>query len=120
MVRHATNNVWETPEFVTAVKNAGRSHLIMAGVAADVGLGLTAIAARKAGYRVYVIADASGAINLRIEQTAWLRMTQAGITLTSWSGFTGEIQRNYLNDPGPQLQKILGENLTTGTSPFGA
>jgi hypothetical protein len=90
----------------------------MAGLATDVGLGLTAIAAMKAGYEVYAIVDVSGTLNSRIEQAAWFRMMQAGIILTSWTAFTGEIQRDYTKPPGQQLRAVIGEHLKTQQSPF--
>jgi nicotinamidase-related amidase len=110
-IKHATNNAWDTPEFVAAIKKIDRPYLIMSGLATDVGLCLPAISAVKAGYTVYAIVDVSGTLNTRIEQAAWLRMMQAGIVLTSWTAFTGEIQQNYLKEPGAQLRAIIAEHL---------
>jgi nicotinamidase-related amidase len=117
-VKHATNNSWETPEFVAQIVQIDRPYLIMAGLATDVGLCLPAIAAVKAGYTVYAIVDVSGTLNSRIEQAAWLRMTQAGVVLTSWTAFTGEIQRNYTRSPGSQLRQVIAERLQMQSSPF--
>ena len=89
-IKHATNNSWETPEFVEKIQQLGRKHLVMAGLATDVGLCLPAISAVAAGYQVSAIVDVSGTLNQRIEQAAWMRMTQAGVILTSWTEFTGE------------------------------
>ena len=36
-IKHATNNSWETPDFVRAVKQTGCKTLAMAGLAIDVG-----------------------------------------------------------------------------------
>jgi nicotinamidase-related amidase len=117
-VQHATNNAWDTPDFVAAIEAINRPYLIMAGLATDVGLCLPAIFAVKAGYVVYVIIDVSGTLNPRIEQAAWLRMMQAGVILTSWTAFTGEIQRNYTQEPGTQLRAIIRERLQLNQSPF--
>ncbi len=119
-VKHATNNAWDTPEFVAAIKQMNRSCLVMAGLATDVGLCLAAISAVKAGYTVYAIIDVSGTLNARIEQAAWLRMMQAGVILTSWTAFTGEIQQNYLQGSGAQLRAIIAEHLQVLHSPFEA
>lgn len=117
-VKHSTNNSWETPEFVAAVEKTGCKYLIMAGLATDVGLCLTAIDAVKAGYKVYAIIDVSGTLNARIEQAAWLRMIQAGVILTNWSAFAGEIQRDYTKEPGKLLKQVIGETLGLQHSPF--
>jgi nicotinamidase-related amidase len=117
-VKHATNNAWETPEFVTVIQQTGRQYLIMAGLATDVGLCLPAISAVKAGYTVYAIVDVSGTLNSRIEQAAWLRMIQAGVILTSWTAFTAEIQRDYTQEPGSHLQALIRERLQLQDSPF--
>ena len=105
-IKHGTNNSWETPEFVAEIQRLGRKHLVMAGLATDVGLRLPAIS----GYQVSAIVDVSGTLNERIEQAAWMRMMQAGVILTSWTGFTGEIQHNYTQPPGSELLKIIGES----------
>jgi nicotinamidase-related amidase len=117
-VKHATNNTWETPEFVAAIKQTGRNYLIMAGLATDVGLCLPAISAVQAGYTVYAIVDVSGTLNPRIEQAAWLRMIHAGVILTSWTALTGEIQRDYTKEPGQQLRGVISERLQLQQSPF--
>lgn len=71
---------------------------------------LPAISAVAAGYQVRAIVDVSGTLNDRIEQTAWMQMTQAGVILTSWTGFTGEIQHDYTQAPGAELLKLIGEH----------
>lgn len=119
-VKHATNNSWETPEFVTAIEQTGRKYLIMTGLATDVGLCLPAISAVQEGYPVYAIVDVSGTLNARIEQAAWLRMMQAGVILTSWTAFTGEIQRSYAHEPGSQLRSVIAERWQFQHGPFGA
>lgn len=117
-IRHATNNAWETPDFVRAVEQTNCPHLVFAGVATDVGVLLPAVSAAQAGYPVRVLVDVSATLNARIEQAAWLRLAQAGVLLTSWTAFTGEIQHNYTEEPGPQLRAIIGENLNSTSGPF--
>jgi len=89
----------------------------MAGLATDVGLCLPAISAVNAGYMVCAIVDVSGTLNPRIEQAAWMRMMQAGVILTSWTAFTGEIQQNYLQEAGAQLRAVLVKHLQDQHSP---
>jgi nicotinamidase-related amidase len=108
-IKHATNNSWETPDFVRAIEQTGCKTLAMAGLATDVGLCLPVISAVAPGYQVYAIIDVSGMLNSRSEQAAWMRMLQAGVILTSWTGFTGEIQHNYTQEPGTKLLQVIGE-----------
>ncbi|MBO3459395.1 isochorismatase family protein [Aetokthonos hydrillicola Thurmond2011] len=117
-IRHATNNSWETPEFVQAIERTERKYLIMTGLATDVGLCLPAISAVAVGYTVYAIIDVSGTLNARIEQAAWLRMMQAGVILTSWTAFTGEIQRSYTREPGAELRAVIAEHWKFHNGPF--
>lgn len=117
-IKHTTNNSWETPDFVSAIEQTGCKNLVMAGLATDVGLCLPAISAVAAGYQVYAIVDVSGTLNSRNEQAAWMRMVQAGVVLTSWTGFTGEIQHNYTQEPGTRLLQVIGEYLHQPDSVF--
>jgi hypothetical protein len=117
-IQHSTNNCWRSPTVVAAVKQLGRKNLVMAGIATDVGLCLSAISAVAQGYNVYAIVDVSGTLNSRIEQAAWLRMMQAGVILTSWTAFTGEIQQDYTKPLGQELQAVIRDSLQLAESPF--
>ncbi|WP_088894779.1 isochorismatase family protein [Leptolyngbya ohadii] len=79
------------PEFISAIEKTRCKNLVTTGLATDFGLCLPTVSAAKAGYQVYGIVDVSGILNIRIEQAAWMRMMQAGVILTSWTAFTGEI-----------------------------
>jgi hypothetical protein len=106
-VHHTTNDSWEERSFVDAVTHTGRRQLIFAGIATDVGVSLTALSALRAGYQCALLTDVSGTLNPRVEQAAHLRLAQAGVILTSWSSFAGEIQRDYTKGLGPQVLQIL-------------
>lgn len=112
VIAHAANDAWLAPEFVAAVRASGRRQLVFAGVATEVGVGLTALSAARAGYRVAVLADACGTVSARAEQAAFARLSQAGVILQSWSGFLGEIQESYLAPKGRELLAILAEGLS--------
>ncbi len=113
---HATNDAWETQAFVEAIQATGRQQLVFAGIATDVGVGLTALSAIRAGYQVAVVTDVCGTVSDRAEQAAWSRMSQAGIVLTTWSSFAGEVQRNYTQGKGPAVLQLLGRSLFQGTT----
>ncbi|MBV9938307.1 MAG: isochorismatase family protein [Acidobacteriaceae bacterium] len=115
-VEHATNDCWESPAFVEAVRESGRTQLVFAGIATDVGVGLTALSTIRAGLQAAVLVDVCGTLNARVEQAAWLRLQQAGVTLLGWSSFVGEVQREYNSPPGPELLRLIRRS-TEGGSP---
>jgi len=111
LVRHATNDAWRTPEVVQAVQSSGRKQLLIAGIATEVGVALTAMSAARAGYQCTVILDACGTVSPRAEQSAIQRLTLAGIGLQSWSGCLAELQENYMIGKGPDLLKIVARGI---------
>ena len=106
-VQHTSNDSWEEPSFVEAVRTSGRRQLVFAGIATDVGLALTALSALRAGYQVALLTDVSGTVSDRVEQAALMRLNQAGVVLTTWSSLSGEIQRDYTKSAGPQVIQII-------------
>ncbi|NRB55654.1 MAG: hydrolase [Salinicola sp.] len=91
-------NAWDNEEFVQAVKETGRKQLLIAGVVTDVCVAFPALAAREAGYEVFVVTDASGTFNTTVRDAAWDRMSQAGVQLMNWFSVAGELHRDWRND----------------------
>src|SRR6202048_4671393 len=63
IIERMTMNAWDDPDFVKAVKNTGRKHLIFAGVTLQVCAALPAHSALAAGYKTYVAVDSYGGFN---------------------------------------------------------
>ncbi|UVI33139.1 isochorismatase family protein [Paenibacillus spongiae] len=103
-------NAWDDENFVNAVKKTGRTTLIMAGISTDVCLTFPAIAATADGYDVYGVLDASGTWNALIEQAAMLRMSQAGVKLTTWVSLSAELQRDWSLPTGQALAQTYAEH----------
>ena len=115
---HSTNNCWQTESFRRLVEKTGRKVLALAGIATDVGVGLTALSAQAAGYEVYVIFNACGTLDAGSEQAALLRLATAGVSVCSWVAFCGEIQQDYARAPeGPELRRLIGRSTGLG-GPF--
>ncbi|MEM1166961.1 MAG: isochorismate family cysteine hydrolase YcaC [Planctomycetota bacterium] len=91
-------NAWDNEEFVEAVNATGRKQLIMAGVVTDVCVAFPALSAIEQGYEVFAVTDASGTFNHVVQQTAWNRMSQAGVQLVNWFAVACELQRDWRND----------------------
>ncbi len=116
-VSHTTNDCFETEEFSMRIESFDRKQLLLCGVATDVGVGLTALSAVEKGYAVAVIADVSGTTDSRAEQIAFLRLSQSGVVLSSYSAMVGELQREYTKPPGPELLKLLNFNAKDWSGP---
>src|SRR6202162_4020488 len=63
IIDRMTMNAWDDPPFAKVVEATGRKHLIFAGVSLQVCAALPAYSALDAGYKTYVVIDASGVFN---------------------------------------------------------
>ncbi len=111
LIRRSTINSLQSAEVLAAIEQTGRSKLIIAGLASDVGVLLTALAARAHGYATYVVWDATGTITARSEQAAMSRMQQSGIILSSWSSLATEIQQDFSKEHGRELLGLISQRL---------
>lgn len=91
-------NAWDNEDFVTAVKQAGRKQLLVAGVVTDVCVAFPALSALKEGYQVFVVTDASGTFNKSVRDAALMRMAHAGAVMTNWFAVACELQRDWRNN----------------------
>jgi nicotinamidase-related amidase len=69
-----TINSWEDVEFVQAVKATGRRKLIMTALWTEACPTFPALDALRAGYEVYVVADAVGGTSVEAHQAALRRI----------------------------------------------
>ena len=91
-------NAWDNEEFVAAVKATGRQQLVIAGVVTEVCVAFPALSAIEEGFEVFVVTDASGTFNALTRDSAWGRMSAAGVQLMSWFGVACELHRDWRND----------------------
>src|SRR5213592_4340897 len=77
-IDRTTMNSWEDPEFRAAVEASGRKKLILAGLWTEVCVAFPALDALRAGYEVFVVADAIGGVSVAAHESAMQRMVQAG------------------------------------------
>ncbi|TVT48134.1 MAG: hydrolase [Denitromonas halophila] len=91
-------NAWDNDDFVKAVKATGKKQLIIAGVVTEVCVTFPALAAIEEGFEVFVVTDASGTFNELTRNSAWDRMTAAGVQLMTWFGLACELHRDWRND----------------------
>ncbi|MCB1955104.1 MAG: hydrolase [Rhodocyclaceae bacterium] len=91
-------NAWDNEDFVKAVRATGKKQLIIAGVVTEVCVAFPALAAIEEGFEVFVVTDASGTFNELTRNSAWDRMTAAGVQLMTWFGLACELHRDWRND----------------------
>ena len=82
--------MWDDPKFVAAVEKTGRKNLIMAGVTIDVCLAFAAMQAVDAGYNVYGVVDASGALDVTTPRARELAIARMKDQITARSKVVNE------------------------------
>src|SRR5712692_1382493 len=82
----------------------------MAGVTIDVCLAFAAMQAVDAGYNVYGVVDASGALDVTTRELAIARMKDHGITPISWTTVAAELQREWSLPTGQDLGRVFHDH----------
>ncbi|CAO3695604.1 unnamed protein product [Rhizopus stolonifer] len=91
-------NAWDSKEFVDAVKKTGKKQLVVSGIVTDVCVTFVALSAKRAGYEVFVVTDASGTFNEAVRDASWLRMQQGGVQLMNYFSVACELARDWRKD----------------------
>ena len=99
-------NAWDNPDFVAAVRGTGRKTLIMAGVWTSVCVMFPALDARKAGFNVYAVVDASGDPSEMASRVSVARFAQAGVIPTSANAVLSETHRTWNRPEAAELAKL--------------
>lgn len=110
-IRRSTFSAWDAPEFADAIREIGRKKIILAGIATDVCVTITALDLMRNDYEVYVVADASAAPTEQAELAAFHRLTQAGAILVSWVGLAGEMMGDWQSPYAEGLEAIFGPHI---------
>ncbi|KAI8890783.1 isochorismatase family protein [Backusella circina FSU 941] len=91
-------NAWDDKDFVKAIRKTGRKQLIISGIVTDVCVSFVSLSAKKAGFDVYVVTDASGTFNDPVRLASWFRMQQAGVQLMNYFSVACELARDWRTD----------------------
>jgi nicotinamidase-related amidase len=108
-IDRTTMNSWEDPEFRAAVERTGRKKLVIAGLWTEVCVVFPTLDALRAGYQVYVVADAIGGVSPVAHESAMQRMMQAGAIPISVLGLACELQRDWGRPKADRLRAIMRE-----------
>lgn len=101
VARKGEINAWDNPEFVKAVEATGRKTLIIAGTITSVCMAFPAISAVYAGYKVFVVIDASGTYSKMAQEITLARVMQAGVVPIDMAAVASELQGTW-NRPDAQ------------------
>ena len=63
-----------------------------------------------AGYNVYGVVDASGALEVTIRESAVTRMKDHGITPINWTTVAAELQQNWTLSTGKDLGQVFHDH----------
>jgi hypothetical protein len=88
------------------VRATGKKTLIIAGVWTNVCVMFPALDAKAAGFKVYVVIDASGDPSEIASRTTLARFTQAGIIPTSANAVICEVHRTWNRPDAAQLAEL--------------
>lgn len=108
-IDRTTTHAWSHPGVRAAVTATGRKKLIMAGLATEVCLAQSALAALKDGFEVYFVSDCSGGVTKEAHDDAKLRMTMAGAKPMSWVSVVNEWTPDYTSPERIALTDLLSK-----------
>jgi nicotinamidase-related amidase len=103
-----TQNAWESPEFVAAVKATGRQRLVIGGIVTSVCLAQVAVSALADGYEVMFIEDAVGDSLRENHDVAVLRLAQAGAVPNTTMAMMGEWFRDWKSPLAASALELFG------------
>lgn len=101
------------PDFVAALKAAGRRTLVIAGYSTEAVILFAALDAIAAGYRVVVALDACGARSARTEDAVLRRIERAGAIVTSVIGVVMGCAPDFTSSEGKQAFAVVHEFMAT-------
>ena len=90
-------NAWDDPNFATAVRNTGKTNLIMSGLTTDVCLVPPALSARAEGFNVIALFDQSGACTKTAALNSRQLLADAGIKVMTTSPMITSLLGDYTN-----------------------
>jgi nicotinamidase-related amidase len=88
-------NAWQDTEFVQAVRDTGRSKLIMGALWTEVCLAFPCLDAMRGGFEVFPVVDAVAGTSKTAHDAAIQRMVQAGAQSVTWISVLCELQRDW-------------------------
>lgn len=104
-------DAWDNADFVAAIEKTGRKKIVLAGITTDVCVAFATLSAIDAGYEVYVVTDACGAMNPAVQEASLMRMSQAGATMGTWFAFACELLSDWRRPTGAGTAQLFVEHM---------
>lgn len=95
------------PEFVEAIKAAGKKNILMTGVETHICVEQTTLDLLEAGYNVYLIEDCVGSRKKHDKKIACQRMAAAGAVVTTYEAALYEILRGAKEEGFKAISAIV-------------
>jgi nicotinamidase-related amidase len=111
IIDRMTMNAWDDPQFVKAVEATGRTHLLFAGITLQVCAALPAYSALAAGYKSYVVIDASGVLSAANRQVGIARIQQAGVIPVDYFSVVCEIMASNADPSAKEVYAALDQEV---------
>jgi nicotinamidase-related amidase len=108
IIDRTTVNPFDESLITSSIKRTGRSKVIVAGVNTAVCTCFPTISAVNTGYGAYAAIDASGAFDATEQQTAIIRMTQAGVIVADHNAIVVEMLANNADPLAAQVYAAIG------------
>ncbi len=103
------------PEFRDWLKSTGRTDVIIGGISIDNCVQHTALDLLRAGYNVFVVTDVSGTNSPLAEQTALMRLRDAGAVLVGWLSMATELADDFASAFGEALRDLVATHWPAST-----
>jgi nicotinamidase-related amidase len=97
----------DNAEIAAAIERTGRRTVLIAGIVTEIAVQRSALHAMTIGYRTQVVLDACNGSTERSERAAILRMTQAGVEMTSVPVILGALARDFADPRAQQALALL-------------
>ena len=89
-IDRTSTHAWSHPGVRSAIEATGRKKLIMAGIATEVCLAQSVLAAIRDGFDIYFVSDCSAGVTEEAHNDAKVRMTMAGAKPINWLAVISE------------------------------
>ena len=106
VIERDTVDVWEHADTVAAIRATGKRKLIIAAFDTTTCLSFAAIGAVRHGFDAYAVVDASSTFDELNQQAAMMRMTMAGVVVTTWIPVLAELAANTVKN-GVHIAELL-------------
>ena len=109
LLLRTTGGAFDDPAVRAAIARHERRAILLAGIATEGAIVITALAAKAAGHDVSIVVDACGGIEPRTEQAALQSLAAAGVTLTSTWTLGLALQHDLAAPRGKELMGLVGQ-----------